>query len=94
MLNRALINNTTCLTGDHLAVAFATEVTDESEVEEDDLDGLVNTDERVQEALQVAQAHVEIPLELHPSDTEEHTTISEFILIGCGCKKCNHGKPC
>ena len=61
---------------------------------EDDLDGLVDTEERVSEAMQTAQAQLDIPLETLPSDIQNEKAVSDFMLAGCGCKKGGGGKQC
>ena len=54
---------------------------------EDDLDGLVDTEERVSEAMQTAQAQLDIPLETLPSDIQNEKAISDFMLADVHAKR-------
>ena len=66
----------------------------ESDSGEDDLGGLVDTEERVREAMQTAQAQLDVPFEPLPSDIKEDELVSQFMLAGCGCPQGNGGKQC
>lgn len=48
-----------------------TDIVSESDSGEDDLGGLVDTDERVREAMAMAQAQLDVPFELLPNDIKE-----------------------
>lgn len=63
-------------------------------VPEDDLGGLVDTDERVREAMATAQAQLNVPFEPLPSEIKEDELVSLFMRGGCGCRKGGGGKQC
>ena len=55
---------------------------------------LVDTEERVQEALQGLHTPASVvTITNHPTDIEENVTISTFMSTGCGCRKAK-GAPC
>ena len=86
---------TTGTTGDSVVVHQSSDEAPQNEADEDDdLCGLVNTDEYVQEALDRARIHSDIAIELLPTDIKEDKVVSDFMSIGCGCKKGIGGKPC
>ena len=61
------------------------------ELELDDDGGLVNTEERVQEAMQ-SLPHIasEVTVTHLPTDVQERDVVSAFLSAGCGCvKKCS-----
>ena len=60
-------------------------------LEVDDEGGLVNTDERVQEAKQsLPHLAEEVTITSLPTDIEENELICAFVSSGCGCnKKCS-----
>ena len=87
--------NTTGTTGDSVVVHQSSDEAPQNEADEDDdLCGLVNTDEYVQEALDRARVHSDIAIELLPTDIKEDKVVSDFMSTGCGCKKGIGGKPC
>ena len=58
---------------------------------DDDGCGLVDTDKRVEEAMQRAQGM--ITTDLRPNDIQEDNLVSDFVSAGCGCSKWNR-KQC
>ena len=72
----------------HLLLKMTTDSEKQSEC------GVVNVDERVQEAL--AAVHTissEVNISIRPTDQAEGELISDFLTSGCGCKKAG-GKAC
>ena len=63
----------------------------EDDSEGDDGCGLVDTDKRVEEAMQRAQGM--ITTDLRPNDIQEDKLVSDFVSAGCGCSKWK-GKQC
>jgi len=54
----------------------------------------VDTEERVQEALQgLHRVASVVTITSRPTDTEEEVTVSTFMTTGCGCRKVK-GAPC
>ena len=71
-----------------------TDIVPESDSGEDDLGGLVDTDEQVREAMAMAQAQLDVPFEPLPNDIKEDELVAQFLLGGCGCQKGGGGKQC
>ena len=59
--------------------------TDDADSDSDEQGGVVNTDQRVHEA--IAAISDEVTISSWPTDEAEGEMISRFLISGCGCKK-------